>query len=404
MSFYAARQPILDINKDVFAYELLFRNSLENVFPKVSDQEATSKMVEGLQFNLGLEKLSQNKLAFINFTHESLLEGYPELLPKDQIVVEVLETARPTKRLLAECQKLKQNGYILALDDYEHAIPWIHFYPYIDIIKIDFTLTSLQQMEEIISAIKPFPHIKLLAEKVETHEEFQQAVEMGFSYFQGYFFSKPEVVESVALKPSHLVLSQLMAELSKEDPDIPKLSSLIESDVNLSFKLLRYSQSPLFKRRAEVSNIRQAIVLLGLGELRRFVALMFAAEFGENKPAELTLMSLIRARFCELLALAEKNPQNESAFLVGLLSLLDAMLNARLDELLDKLPLSEEVKRPLMRHEGKLATYLHLCEQFEKGHWEAAEYEIAQLSIEHQQIQEQYLESLSWATEKMLFL
>ncbi|MGJ8682730.1 EAL and HDOD domain-containing protein, partial [Paraglaciecola sp.] len=159
MSFYAARQPILDKQKNLFAYELLYRESLKNFFPDINDDEATAKLIEGLQFNLGLETLTQDSIAFINFTHSSLLEGYPLLLPKEKVVVEILETAKPSKKLLKACIDLKEKGYIIALDDYEHSKVWIHFFPYIDIIKLDYSLTSEDQFQEILKATKPYPHI-----------------------------------------------------------------------------------------------------------------------------------------------------------------------------------------------------------------------------------------------------
>ena len=150
MNFYAARQPILHADKSLFAYELLFRDSLENTFPNINEDEATAKMVASLQFNLGLDSLLPNTLAFINFTHNSLLDGYPLMLPKEQIVVEILETVKPGKKLLNACIDLKKKGYIIALDDYIHQNVWLHFYPYVDIIKIDYQETSHHQILQII--------------------------------------------------------------------------------------------------------------------------------------------------------------------------------------------------------------------------------------------------------------
>jgi EAL and modified HD-GYP domain-containing signal transduction protein len=173
---------------------LLFRESLKNVFPDVCENEATSKLIDGLQTNLGLDTLTQNKLAFINFTHDTLIDRYPLMLPNDQVVVEVLETVRPGKKLLAAVKEIREQGYIVALDDYIHEPVWKHFYPYIDIIKIDWQAMGVDEIKQVIEAIKPYPQIKLLAEKVETHEDYKTAVDLGFDYFQGYFFSKPEVM------------------------------------------------------------------------------------------------------------------------------------------------------------------------------------------------------------------
>jgi c-di-GMP phosphodiesterase len=405
MSFYAARQAILNVDKTLFAYELLFRDSLENVFPNIEDNQATSKMVEGVHFNLGLDSLTQGKLAFINFTHDSLLSGYPFLLPCEQVVVEILETVKPGKRLLEVFKELKQKGYLVALDDYEHQPVWRHFYPYTDIIKIDFQLTCYEQIRQIMSDITDFPHIKLLAEKVETHEQFEHALKAGFSYFQGYFFSKPEVIKSISLSPSHIAVTNLMAEMAKQEPDIEKVTQAFEGDVNLSFKLLRYTQSPIFKRGNEIANIKQAIVLLGQQELTRFVSLLFSAQFAAGKPAELSSMSLIRARFCELMIVqtGQKTVQ-ASAFLVGLLSLLPAMLDADLGELLEKIPLSQQIKQALTQRRGILAENLLLCEYFELADWSQIELFTKKMGINMDIAATHYQNSLQWAAERQKLL
>lgn len=404
MAFFTARQPILDINKDVYAYELLFRDSLENVFPDVDDDEATSKMLEGLHLNLGLDSLTQNKLAFINFTEDTLLNRYPLMLPNDQVVVEVLETVQPGKRLLTAVKELKAHGFQVALDDYIHDPAWRHFYPFTDIIKIDWIEMSVDEIKQVIHDIRDFPHIRLLAEKVETHEEFETAKELGFVYFQGFFFSKPEVMQSRSLESSHIALAELMAEMASPDPDINMITRAFESDVNLSFKLLRYAQSSFFKRRNEISDIKQAIVFLGQQELRRFVSLLFTAQFASGKPAELTTMSLVRARFCESLAkLPGQKPAFASAFLVGLLSLLDAMLDTNLEDLLKKLPLSDSIKIPLIEGEGELATYLQLCKAFETANWANASLLADRISVDFDLSAECHLEAVKWAIERTEF-
>lgn len=405
MAFYAARQPILDINKSVYAYELLFRESLKNVFPDVCENEATSKMIDGLQTNLGLDTLTQNKLAFINFTHDTLIDRYPLLLPNDQVVVEVLETVRPGKKLLAAVKEIKEQGYIVALDDYVHEPVWKHFYPYTDIIKIDWQAMTVDEIKEVITAIEEYPQIKLLAEKVETHEDYQTAVDLGFSYFQGYFFSKPEVLKGYSLQPSQLALAQLMSEMAEEEPNINKITRAFEIDVNMSFKLLKYAQSSLFNRtQQEVSNIKQAIVAIGLQELRRFVSLMFTAQFKTDKPHELTVTSLTRARFCEsIAALPGQKVDKSSAFLVGLLSLLDAMLDTSIEELLEKLPLAESIKTALIKGEGLMADYINLVRRYEKAEWEEAYFISMKINADSDRTANSFVEAQTWATERAEF-
>ena len=179
MYFYAARQPILDQDKNLFAYELLFRDSIDNVFPNIDGDEATSKMVEASQFNVGVSEFTGNKQAFINFTQETIEQGYPTMLTPEEVVVEVLETVKPGKKLLALIKNLHTKGYTIALDDYEHQNVWAHFFPFIHIIKICWRRTTQEDRQIIKNAIATFPHIKLLAEKIETYEEYDQAKAFG---------------------------------------------------------------------------------------------------------------------------------------------------------------------------------------------------------------------------------
>ena len=273
MYFYAARQPILDLNKKLYAYELLFRDSINNVFPDIDGDEATSKMVEASKFNMGISDFTANKPAFINFTLETLSKGYPEMLSPEEVVVEILETIKPGKRLLALCKDLFEKGYTLALDDYEHQTVWEHFYPYIKIIKIDWQNSTLDEIKEIIAAIANYPHIELLAEKVETYEEYNQAVELGCVLFQGFFFAKPEMMKTKTLTPSQMAMAELLYETSKPELDLAGITSVFERDVSLSYKLLRYANSAMFKRRSEISTIKQALSYTWLTGIETFYGL-----------------------------------------------------------------------------------------------------------------------------------
>ncbi|NHH91248.1 HDOD domain-containing protein [Pseudoalteromonas sp. MB47] len=402
MYFYAARQPILDRDKKLIGYELLFRDGVDNVFPDIDGDEATSRLIEGSQFNFGLEDLTDNKPAYINFTLETLQKGYPLLLGKEQVVVEILETIQPGKRLLALVKDLKEKGYILALDDYIHQPVWRHFYPYIDIIKIDFLTCDLDSIKAIIEAIKPYPHIKLLAEKVETYEKYQLALEMGFSYFQGFFFSKPEMVQSKTLPPSEMALAELLYETSSIDLNLRKITEVFERDVNLSYKLLRYSNSAAFKRRAEISTIKQALIVLGSEEIKRFLSLLFAAQVAADKPAELIRLSLTRARFAELLAISHgKMRDTGMAFLTGMMSLMDAILDEDMPSVMNKLPLTIEIKDALLKDEGLLATYLKLVKFYEQANWEKAKEIQQQLGLKPEEVPDAYHDALSWSNDQM---
>ncbi|WP_057831952.1 EAL and HDOD domain-containing protein [Colwellia sp. TT2012] len=401
MIFYAARQPILDKSKKLFAYELLFRDSIDNVFPDIDGDEATSKIIEASQFNMGISGFTGNKLAFINFTLETLIKGYPEMLSPDEIVVEILETIKPGKKLLALCKDLHKKGYTLALDDYEHQNVWAHFYPFIKIIKIDIQQSSIDDIKQVLSAIKDHPHIKMLAEKVETYEEYEQMLQLGFDYFQGYFFAKPEMVKTKNLSPSQIAMAELLYETSKTELDLNSITSVFERDVSLSYKLLRYANSAIFKRCNEISTIKQALVILGSAELKRFIGLMFAVTANPDKPSELINMAMSRAKFCELVAQDIRSQLNTSiAFLTGLLSMIDAILDEDMATVLEKLPLSPEIKEPLLTKKGVMAAIIKLVGFIEQAEWDKTTLVMKKLKLDKDKVVEHYNQAVAWADEQ----
>ena len=401
MNFYAARQPILDKSKNLFAYELLFRDSINNVFPDIDGDEATSKMIEASQFNLGVSEFTGNKPAFINFTLKTLSQGYPEMLTPDEVVVEVLETIKPGKKLLALCKDLHDKGYTLALDDYEHQNVWLHFYPYVKIIKIDIQRSGIEDIKKVFSAVKDYPHIKMLAEKVETYEEYNQMLELDFDYFQGYFFARPEMMKAKNLSPSQLAMAELLYEISKTELDLNGITSVFERDVSLSYKLLRYANSAIFKRRNEISTIKQALVILGSGELKRFIGLMFAVTANPDKPTELISLAMTRAKFCELVAQDLKSQVDVSiAFLTGLLSKIDAILDEDMESVLEKLPLSQEIKDPLLTKKGIVAALIKLVEFIEQAEWDKTTLVMEKLKLDKDKVVEHYNVALAWADEQ----
>lgn len=403
MYFYAARQPILDKEKKLYGYELLFRDSIVNVFPDVDADEATTKMIEASNFNLGISEFTGNKPAFINFTLETLIQGYPETLTTDEVVVEILETVKPGKRLLSICKDLHQKGYTIALDDYIHQSVWQHFYPFIHIIKIDWQDFPMETIKEVKAAIEGFPHIKLLAEKVETYEEYNKAVELGFELFQGFFFAKPEMVKTKSLSPSQMSMAELLYETSQKDLDLANITSVFERDVTLSYKLLRYANSAIFKRRNEISTIKQALVTLGSAELKRFLGLMFASNINPDKPSELINAAMARAKFCELMATEVKSPIDSSiAFLTGLLSLIDAIVDEDLESILAKLPLAQEIKDTLLTRKGVLAALIMLLELIEHAEWSKTSVVMEKLGLEKDHVIKNYNEAIAWADEQSL--
>jgi len=402
MNFYAARQPILDKSKKLFAYELLFRDGINNVFPGIDGDEATSKMIEASQFNMGISDFTGSKPAFINFTLQTLSQGYPEMLTPDEVVVEILETIKPGKKLLALCKDLHKKGYTLALDDYEHQSVWVHFYPYIKIIKIDIRQSGLDEIKEVLTAVKDHPHIKMLAEKVETYEEYNQMLQLGFDYFQGYFFAKPEMIKTKSLSPSQIAMAELLYETSKTALDLNSITNVFERDVSLSYKLLRYANSAVFKRRNEISTIKKALVILGSGELKRFIGLMFAVTANPDKPSELINLAMTRAKFCELVAQDIRSQLDISiAFLTGLLSMIDAILDEEMATVLDKLPLSKDIKDPLLTKKGVMAVLIKLVEFIEQADWDKSTLVMEKLKLDKDKVVEYYSQAVAWADEQI---
>ncbi|MBW1951389.1 MAG: HDOD domain-containing protein, partial [Deltaproteobacteria bacterium] len=241
-------------------------------------------------------------------------------------------------------------------------------------------------------------HVKFLAEKVETHDEFQKAVDMGFEYFQGYFFSKPQVLKSRDISPSKINMIQIMAEVNKEDFGFRELEKLISRDVSVSYKLMRYINSAYYRRIQEISSIHQAIVMLGERGIRHFISLIVMAKLASDKPTELLRTSIIRARFCELLG-KDGNAELDVSelFTLGLFSLIDAILDDTMENLMSRLPLSAEIKQALVSREGRLADYLELVASYETGDWETFSRIVQGVRVNEEKIPEYYIDAVSWA-------
>lgn len=397
MSFYAARQPILSADKKLFGYELLFRTSFENIFPKIDEDRATSKMLDGLYFDLSLDKIAHGKTAFINFTDKSLFQHLPVLLPRDAITIEVLESVQPSSQILSKFELLHEHGYTIALDDFIHKPAWEPFYKFCNFIKVDCLAIDDEQLGDIIALSKRHPHLQLLAEKVEDNATFIRFKSLGFSLFQGYFFAKPEVIKSVSLTASQTRVSSLLEEVSRCELDNEKLTQIFENDAALSYRLLRYVQAPIFLRRKQIDSIKQALVLLGQKELQRFVTLLFAATFAEDKPNELIRLSLQRAKFCELFSAKIDECSESSSFLLGMMSLIDAMLDADLCLIVDGLPLSNDIKQALLNGTGRMSMLLQMCQHLEKGQFHATQLLCKKNNIDMAEVCAMQLLANNWA-------
>lgn len=395
MDVFVARQPIFNRHRRIFAYELLFRDGNSNVFPGVDGDEATSSLLSSSFFTVGIEQIASGHRAFINFTEEMLLRGVPSMFPARSVVVEILEDVEPTEEVIAACSTLVSKGYMLALDDFVYSRDRIPLLELAKIIKIDFTQSSNEQILELVAISQKY-HCKLLAEKIETYEEYYRASRMGFVYFQGYFFAKPEVLKNKEISSSQLIYMRLIMEVNRAEFEIKKLESLIKQDVAISYKLIKYLNSAYYSRLQPLSSIRQAIAFLGELGIKMFVSLIATSKLSENKPDELIRTSCIRARFLELLG-KELHQDQGIFFMLGLFSLLDAILDTPMESLLKQLPVSEGIKEALVYKTGSLFPYLQLIQLYESGQWSELDQIMTHLDLENTNIMDFYLDAVCWS-------
>lgn len=398
MFAYVARQPIFDSKKNVYAYELLFRDGENNRFPDINPDEATSKILAASHLSVGVEEITGGKPAFINFHQDTLLYRFPTSLDPDNVVIEILETVEVTENLLKACQHMRKMGYKVALDDYDFDPKWDVFLPHVNIIKVDIRTCGMPLVMAKMPSMQSLK-IKWVAEKVETYQEFSQLKDLGFDYFQGYFFAKPEIIKHKNIGVTKTALLELVAASSAAVFDLNKINDVIQRDVALSYMLLRFINNPTINKRHKITSLRHALNYMGEIEIRKFIALLALAKLSDNKPEELVVSSLVRARFCELVAdkMGESN-NPPTGFLVGLFSLLDAMLDQGMEELMAKLPLSDIAKQALCGHINNFQRYLSLACDYEMGNWSDVESNALALNIPLSYLDTSYKQAIAWCT------
>ena len=370
---FIGRQAILDQRKNVYAYEILFRSGLKNAFdPNLDGNVATQSVMVNAMLDFGMNKLVSDKHAFINFTEQNLLSRAPKLLPAENVVVEILETVQPTPEILEVVQELKKEGYKIALDDFVLLPGYEPLIEMANIIKVDFRITTDPKERKKLREVLP-KHVRLLAEKIETEEEFQQALAYGYVLFQGYFFCKPAILHQKRLTSNALSKVRLLREINRQNVDFSSIAGVISSDTNLVHKLLTYINSAGIGLTNHVSNLKQATVLLGASGVRRWVTLVSLQTFSEDKPPELFTLSLLRAKFCELIATDIKRPglTPDTGFLLGIFSLLDVLLSLPMEDVLKEVALSDELNAALLGEDNDLRHLLDLVIAYEKGDWDA---------------------------------
>lgn len=399
MDVFVARQPIFDRDRQVYAYELLFRSGAEhNEFD--GTESATLEVVANSLLSIGLDNMLDGKKGFVNFDRTSLMGGLHSILPPELIVIELLETIEPDEEVVAMCEQLRTQGYLLALDDFVNHPRFAPLTKIAHVIKIDFRVTPKSDQERLIETFRP-RGIAMLAEKVETQEEFEWARHAGYDFFQGYFFAQPVVMRGQQIPGRKLTSLQLLSEMQHPDLDFQRIEMLIRQDVSLSFKLLRYANSAFYRRSGEVRSIEQALTILGEIGIRRWVVVAALPMLGQDKPGELIGLSLLRARFCERLAQIAGQTEHGLAFLLGLFSLLDALIDLPLDESLEQIKVAPAIASVLLDGSGEAALdrVYRLMKSYEAADWPAVKAVAASLRLEPSEVSSVYSESVLWSQQ-----
>jgi EAL and modified HD-GYP domain-containing signal transduction protein len=390
---FIGRQPIFDRHMRVYAYELLYRHGFVDRAVITDFDAASSEVIINSLIEVGLDRLVGDRKAFCNFTRGFLLKGASVPFTTSQLVVEVLETVSPEPEVIEAIRSLSRSGHIIALDDFVVSDELMPLVALADIVKIDVLEQSREEVAAQVERLRKAKKLQLLAEKVETIDDFTFCRDLGFDLFQGYFFSKPQVVAGRKMPPSRLAMLRLMTELQRVDIDLEKLEEIIQTDVNLSVKLLRQINSSFYSLLSEVKSIKQAIVYLGLQHIRNWACIVSMGSVSD-KPQELMAMALLRAKMCEILSDTEDSDRKGTFFTVGLFSMLDSILDAPMDEILQNLPLADEVKNALLNRDGTLGQVLRCVEAYEQADWET----VVSCNVDKSLVRNAYLEAIDWST------
>lgn len=398
MDVFVARQAIFDRRLEVYGYELLFRSCLNNVYDATDGDLASSQVITNSFYSIGVEKILAGKRGFINFPRKLLVGNCAEVLPPEVVVIEILESVEEDAEVLAVCQDLKRRGYLLALDDFVDSGK-TGFTRLADIIKVDLQSTDAAGQAALARRYGR-RGIRMLAEKVETQAEFERARRQGYSYFQGYFFARPVIMKGRETPGFKLNYLRILQELQRPEVEFGRLEGLLRPEVSLSYKLLRFVNSATFGFTRHIESLREALVLLGENEIRKWASLVVLPRLAANKPGELVLTAVVRARLCELLARpAGLGSRASELFLMGLFSLLDVMMDQPLGELLKPLHVNDDVRAALLdraQPDNPLSAVYSLVRAHEQAEWETVSAIAGRLGVAKEMIAELYLDAVRW--------
>jgi EAL and modified HD-GYP domain-containing signal transduction protein len=396
MDVFVARQPIFDRFRRTYAYELLFRSGPDNRFDGPDPTRASLTVLDTVFNVLGNRRITGGKRVFVNFTRETLLAGFATMLPSAQLVVELLEDITPDREVLDACQALRRQGYLIALDDVAWATRSVPLLEVADVVKVDFMLNAPRERELIAAALLPL-RVRLLAEKVATWADVAQALRAGYHYFQGYFFSEPEILAGKDVDASKRSRLQLLREINRPDTDLERLEQVIKHEVAFTLKLLTHLNTAAFGFAQRITSVQHALLLLGEGGVRKWASLVALSDLGRDKAFELVLGSVVRARFCEqLFGLAGMAGRAQDGFFLGLFSMLDALLDQPLAEIVPSLPIAEDVCRALLGDPNPIGHLYRLAVAYERGDWPVVLEVCPALGIDPAALPELHFQSVEW--------
>ncbi|MFT6734018.1 MAG: EAL and modified HD-GYP domain-containing signal transduction protein [Polaribacter sp.] len=396
-NLYIARQPIYNKSFEVFGYELLYRNGAVNEAIIDDANQATCETILNAFMHIGIDSLVGSTLAFINLPKEFIINESLTPLFNSQIVLEILEDVEPTPEVIDGLKRLKKQGFKIALDDFVYRDSLQPLFELADIVKLNVIALSEELVREEYARFRQFEHIKILAEKVETQEMKELCIELGFDYIQGFFFCKPQLVKQKQVVSNKTVVLNLLNKIQSPDLDYDEFQTILYQDVALSYKLLRYINSATFSLRCEVDSIKDAVVLLGQDNIKKWLSLILMSRMGKDKPNELIVVALTRARMCELLA-EELHPDIQpKIFIVGLFSVLDALMDTPMTDLLDTVILSSAIKFALLDHEGRHGEILDIVLAYEQFRFD----ELDNFTMVNQKLRQYYLDSVEWADQSV---
>lgn len=394
MNIYLARQPIFDRRLNVIGYELLYRSGLDNYCLEADGEKATASVIINSFITIGIDSVTRGKKAFVNFSKQLLDQEAAQLFPPGNLVLEVIGSVEVDYQTLKACEKLKDWGYLLALDDFSLNSKNLPLFQLVDIVKIDFLSTDHHEQTELLEFAQRYGK-QVLAKNVETLEAYNRAIGFGYLYFQGYFFCLPEIVENRSIPELYVHQVKLLQEIHKPEVDFDCLEGLIKNDVALSYKLLKFINTMKYSVRLPVTSIRQAMVMLGRKQMLIWATMITLHSIAADKSDELIITSMLRAHFCEALAYKTGIRENsDNLFLTGLFSLLDVFFDCPMKIVLEELPLSSRVKEALLGQNNDISDVYQLVLAYEKAQWDDVNRFRLALGLEEKDIQDSYLEAI----------